>query len=154
MRRTLYQGQSLRDLLNMPAGNQLIVDKSTTRILKSGEHHRNMGLDTIDNYLDGTKKWGSNVFTIIFFQMGLPTTLCLKWVTNMTRWCEECFKIVWKSNMRWCTKTWKFSNIWTSIEVLLYTSDKSIGLLLHNADGFLAVGSIYDERLSKSDLRW
>lgn len=46
----------------MPAGNQLIVDKSTTRILKSGEHHRNMGLDTIANYLDGTKKWGSNVF--------------------------------------------------------------------------------------------
>lgn len=56
MRRTLYQGQSLRDLLNMPAGNQLIVDKSTTRILKSGQHNRNMGLDTIANYLDGTKK--------------------------------------------------------------------------------------------------
>ena len=51
MRRTLYQGQSSRDLLNMPAGNQLIVDKSTTRILKSGEHHRNMGLDTIANYI-------------------------------------------------------------------------------------------------------
>ena len=46
----------------MPAGNQLIVDKSTTRILKSGEHHRNMGLDTIANYLDGTNKWGSNIF--------------------------------------------------------------------------------------------
>ena len=62
MSRTLYQGQSLRDLLNMSAGDQHIVDKSTTRIQKSGKHHRNMGLDTIANYLDGTKKRGSKVF--------------------------------------------------------------------------------------------
>ena len=35
----------------MSAGDQRIVDKRTTCILKSGEDHRNMGLDTIANYI-------------------------------------------------------------------------------------------------------
>ena len=62
MENTLYQGQPLRDLLNMKAGDMHVVDKDTTRFIGSTEHHRNMGLDTIAYLLDGTKKKGNRVF--------------------------------------------------------------------------------------------
>ena len=62
MENTLYQGQPLRDLLNMNAGDMHVVDKNTTRFMGSTEHHRNMGLDTIAYLLDGTKKKGNRVF--------------------------------------------------------------------------------------------
>ena len=62
MENTLYQGQPLRDLLNMNAGDKHVVDKDTTRFIGSTEHHRNMGLDTIAYLLDGTKKKGNRVF--------------------------------------------------------------------------------------------
>ena len=58
MENTLYQGQPLRDLLNMNAGDMHVVDKNTTRFMGSTEHHRDMGLDTIAYLLDGTKKKG------------------------------------------------------------------------------------------------
>jgi len=62
MENTLYQGQPLRDLLNMNAGDMHVVDKNTTRFMGSTEHHRDMGLDTIAYLLDGTKKKGNRVF--------------------------------------------------------------------------------------------
>ena len=62
MENTLYQGQPLRNLLNMNAGDKHVVDKNSTRFMGSPEHHRNMGLDTIAYLLDGTKKKGNRVF--------------------------------------------------------------------------------------------
>ena len=62
MKNTLYQGQPLRDLLNMNAGDMHVVDKDTSRFMGSTEHHRDMGLDTIAYLLDGTKKKGNRVF--------------------------------------------------------------------------------------------
>ena len=62
MSKTLYQGQRLRDLLNMSAGDRHIVDKRSTRIKGSKLHHRDMDLETIANLLEGTKKRGTGVF--------------------------------------------------------------------------------------------
>ena len=62
MKNTLYQGQSLRNLLNMSAGDKHVVDKNTTRFKGSKKHHRDMGLDSIAQLLDGTKAKGNNVF--------------------------------------------------------------------------------------------
>ena len=62
MENTLYQGQPLRNLLNMNAGDMHVVDKNTTRFMGSSEHHRDMGLDTIAYLLDGTKKKGNRIF--------------------------------------------------------------------------------------------
>ena len=62
MENTLYQGQPLRNLLNMNAGDKHVVDKNSTRFMGSPEHHRHMGLDTIAYLLDGTKKKGNRVF--------------------------------------------------------------------------------------------
>ncbi|MDB3886638.1 hypothetical protein N9331_02420 [Candidatus Pelagibacter sp.] len=62
MKNTLYQGQPLRNLLNMNAGDKHVVDKDTSRFMGSTEHHRDMGLDIIAYLLDGTKKKGNKVF--------------------------------------------------------------------------------------------
>ena len=55
MRKTLYQGQPLRDLLNMSAGDRHTVDKKAFRVMGSGFHHRHLGLNTIAELLEGTK---------------------------------------------------------------------------------------------------
>src|SRR6056300_1451287 len=62
MENTLYQGQPLRNLLNMNAGDKHVVYKDTSRFMGSTEHHRDMGLDTIAYLLDGTKKKGNRIF--------------------------------------------------------------------------------------------
>jgi len=62
MSRTLYQGQRLRNLLNMSAGDKHIVDEGSTRVNGSKTHHRDMGLDTIAAMLEGTEKRGDAVF--------------------------------------------------------------------------------------------
>ena len=62
MSKTLYQGQSLRNLLNMNAGDRHTVDEASTRVMGSPIHHRAMGLDTIAAALEGTKKRGNEVF--------------------------------------------------------------------------------------------
>jgi CubicO group peptidase (beta-lactamase class C family) len=62
MSQTLYQGQYLRDLLNMSAGDSHVVDERTTRVMGSKIHHRDLGLDTIASSLKGTKKKGSQLF--------------------------------------------------------------------------------------------
>ena len=62
MKNTLYQGQPLRNLLNMSAGDRHVVDENSTRFMGSSEHHRDMGLDTIAYLLDGTKARGETVF--------------------------------------------------------------------------------------------
>tara|TARA_B100000963_G_scaffold152970_1_gene133241 strand:+ start:219 stop:1466 length:1248 start_codon:yes stop_codon:yes gene_type:complete len=62
MKNTLYQGQPLRNLLNMSAGDMHVVDKYTTKFMGSTEHHRDMGLDTIAYLLDGTKAKNNKVF--------------------------------------------------------------------------------------------
>ena len=62
MSNTLYQGQRLRDLLNMSAGDIHTVDKKSSRVMGSNKHHRDMGLDKIAALLDGTKKRGTHIF--------------------------------------------------------------------------------------------
>ena len=62
MSKTLYQGQPLRNLLNMNAGDKHTVDAASTRVMGSETHHRNMGLDTIATLLEGTTKIGSELF--------------------------------------------------------------------------------------------
>ena len=62
MSNTLYQGQRLRDLLNMNAGDIHTVHKRSQRVMGSNKHHRDMGLDKIAALLDGTKKMGDAVF--------------------------------------------------------------------------------------------
>ena len=62
MSKTLYQGQPLRNLLNMSAGDKHTVDKVSTRVMGSTTHHRDMGLDTIAASLDGVEKRGNEVF--------------------------------------------------------------------------------------------
>ena len=46
----------------MSAGDKHVVDKNTTRFKGSKKHHRDMGLDSIAQLLDGTKAKGNNVF--------------------------------------------------------------------------------------------
>lgn len=62
MKNTLYQGQPLRNLLNMSAGDKHTVNKRASRVMGSSEHHRDMSLDTIAYLLDGTKAKGNKVF--------------------------------------------------------------------------------------------
>ena len=63
MSNTIYQGQPLKDLLNMRAGDQHTVDKRHSHYIMGAKvHHRDMGLDTIGELLEGTKKRGRNVF--------------------------------------------------------------------------------------------
>ena len=65
MKNTLYQGQSLRNLLNMSAGDKHVVDKNSARFMGSKKHHRNMGLDSIAQLLVGTKAKGNNVEVLV-----------------------------------------------------------------------------------------
>ena len=62
MSKTLYQGQQLRNLLNMNAGDKHTVNEASNRVMGSPTHHRDMSLDTIAALLEGTKKIGSDVF--------------------------------------------------------------------------------------------
>ena len=68
MSKTLYQGQGLRDLWNMRAGDRHIVTKNSIYIKGSGSykgndfHMRDMDLETIAFLLKGTKKKGNGVF--------------------------------------------------------------------------------------------
>ena len=63
MKNTLYQGQPLRNLLNMSAGDShVMTNNKTSRFKGSDIHHRNMGLDTIAYLLQGTKAKGNKVF--------------------------------------------------------------------------------------------
>ena len=63
MSKTLYQGQPLRNLLNMNAGDKHTVNGDVSnRVMGSPTHHRDMSLDTIAALLEGTKKIGSDVF--------------------------------------------------------------------------------------------
>ena len=62
MSNTLYQGQPLRNLLNMRAGDGYTVDADSVRVMGSSTHHRNMGLDTIAASLNGTKSKGNQIF--------------------------------------------------------------------------------------------
>jgi CubicO group peptidase (beta-lactamase class C family) len=62
MSKTLYQGQPLRNLLNMNAGDKHTVDEAGRYVMGSSTAHRNMSLDTIAALLEGTKKIGSEVF--------------------------------------------------------------------------------------------
>ena len=62
MKNTLYDGQPLRNLLNMSAGDSHVVNKNTNRFMGVKEHHRSMGLDTISYLLQGTKAKNNKVF--------------------------------------------------------------------------------------------
>ena len=62
MSNTLYQGQRLRNLLNMSAGDMHTVNKKSSRVMGSNKHYRDMGLDKIAALLDGTKKRGTHIF--------------------------------------------------------------------------------------------
>lgn len=62
MANTVYDGQSLQDLLNMSAGDSHVVTNGASRVVGAGTHHRDMGIDTIANYLQGTERRGGGVF--------------------------------------------------------------------------------------------
>ena len=62
MSKTLYQGQPLRNLLNMNAGDKHTVDNASTRVMGSTTHHRDMGLDSIAESLEGVEKRGNEIF--------------------------------------------------------------------------------------------
>ena len=63
MKNTLYQGQPLRNLLNMRAGDKHTVNsRSATRVMGNADHHRDMGLETIANLLEGTKAKNKTIF--------------------------------------------------------------------------------------------
>ena len=63
MRKTLYQGQPLLDLLNMRAGDKHTIDEKRSHyVMGSKKHHRNMGLNEIARLLEGTKKKGRKLF--------------------------------------------------------------------------------------------
>ena len=68
MSKTLYQGQKLRDLLNMRAGDRHIVTNNSLYIKGSDSqkgsvfHMRDMDLETIAFLLKGTKRRGNGVF--------------------------------------------------------------------------------------------
>ena len=63
MKNTLYDGQPLRNLLNMSAGDShVMTNDKTSRFKGSDIHHRDMGLDTIAYLLQGTKAKNNKVF--------------------------------------------------------------------------------------------
>ena len=62
MENTLYQGQPLRNLLNMSAGDKHTVNESANRVMGNKDHHRDMGLETIAKLLDCTKAKSKNIF--------------------------------------------------------------------------------------------
>jgi CubicO group peptidase (beta-lactamase class C family) len=62
MENTVYDGQSLQDLLNMSAGDSHVVTNGASRVVGANTHHRDMGIDTIANYLQGTERRGGGVF--------------------------------------------------------------------------------------------
>ena len=62
MQNTVYDGQSLQDLLNMSAGDSHVVTNGASRVVGASTHHRDMGMDTIANYLQGTERRGGGVF--------------------------------------------------------------------------------------------
>ena len=62
MKNTLYQGQPLRNLLNFTAGDKHTVNAKSSHFIGSAVHHRDMGLDTIAELLDGTEAKGDEVF--------------------------------------------------------------------------------------------
>ena len=62
MRKTLYQGQPLQNLLNMSAGDRHTVDKATKRVMGSKIKARDMGLNAVAELLEGTKSGPKEVF--------------------------------------------------------------------------------------------
>ena len=62
MQNTVYDGQTLKDLLNMNAGDSHVVTNGASRVIGADQHHRDMGIDTIASYLQGTERRGSAVF--------------------------------------------------------------------------------------------
>lgn len=63
MSSTLYQGQPLRALLNMSAGDKHTIDSDRSHyIMGSPKHHRDMDLETISILLKGTEKKGDQLF--------------------------------------------------------------------------------------------
>ena len=62
MSETLYQGQPLRNLLDMRAGDAHLYDEDTNRLLSAPKqpHHRHMGLDTMADLLNGTEPKGNS----------------------------------------------------------------------------------------------
>lgn len=62
MSNTLYQGQSLQDLLNMQAGDRHLVNSDSSKLTGVDFHHRHLGMDTIAHFLAGSKKGSQEVF--------------------------------------------------------------------------------------------
>lgn len=62
MQNTVYDRQSLQNLLNMSAGDSHLVTNGASRVIGANTHHRDMGIDTIANYLQGTARRDGGVF--------------------------------------------------------------------------------------------
>ena len=85
MSKTLYQGQPLRDLLNMRAGDKHTIDNDRSHfVMGSATHHRDMGLDTIADLLEGTKKKDVVFSTTTFWLMYLRIMLSISQEVTMT----------------------------------------------------------------------
>ena len=62
MSKTLYQGQPIRNLLNMNAGDRHTVNERANRWMGHVDHHRDMSLREISELLEGTVRKGNEVF--------------------------------------------------------------------------------------------
>jgi hypothetical protein len=60
--KTLYQGQPLRNLLNMKAGDQHTTNEGSSHVMGSTFHHRDLSLNLVVDSLNGTKKIGDQMF--------------------------------------------------------------------------------------------
>lgn len=79
MSKTLYQGQPLRNLLNMSAGDKHTIDhKRSHYIMGKRKHHRDMDLVTIAKLLEGTKPKGDKLFYNNFLSDVLASYVAFK----------------------------------------------------------------------------
>ena len=96
MRNTLYQGQPLRDLLNMSAGDKHTVNEQSNRVMGSATHHRGLGLDTIAVLLNDTKKRESGMFYNNFLSDVIANYVAFKAGENY----DELFRKVFQDKVK------------------------------------------------------
>lgn len=93
MSKTLYQGQPLRDLLNMRAGDKHTIDEKNSHfVMGSTRHHRDMGLDTIAELLEGTNKRGRELFYNNFLADVIANYLVFKVGGDYDQFMREIFQ--------------------------------------------------------------
>ena len=92
MSNTLYQGQPLRNLLNMSAGDRHTVNDNSLYVMGSSKHHREMGLDTIAALLSGTKRGSNQMFYNNFLSDVIANYVVFKSGDNYDNLIEKVFQ--------------------------------------------------------------